>query len=86
MRVRCTARYRYITVNGQQIGEHRHIMERHLGRKLSRREHVHHKNGDIHDNRIENLELLTAIEHHRLHSKSIPAFMPGHPPHRRRYS
>lgn len=30
---------------------------------------VHHKNHDYHDNRIENLELMSTIEHDRLHGK-----------------
>lgn len=42
-------------------------MEQHLGRKLNRREHVHHLNGDKRDNRLENLELIPAGEHHRQH-------------------
>jgi hypothetical protein len=37
--------------------EHRYVMQEHLGRPLLATESVHHKDGDRHNNRLENLEL-----------------------------
>jgi hypothetical protein len=55
--------------------EHRLIMEQHLGRKLRSNQIVHHINGDIKDNSVENLETMTRREHARFHLKGrkIPA-------------
>lgn len=47
---------------------HRVVMENSLGRLLTKEEVVHHLNGNKHDNRIENLEVMTAKEHSLLHS------------------
>jgi len=44
--------------------EHRLVMERHLGRYLTEKEVVHHKNKDKTDNRVENLILYSQNSDH----------------------
>jgi HNH endonuclease len=63
--------YRYLTckIHGKTKLVHRDVMEQHIGRKLRRNEHVHHRNGDRYDNRIENLEILSAKDHAHHHKQ-----------------
>jgi hypothetical protein len=51
------------------VKQHRRIMEEYLGRRLQPWEVVHHINGIKTDNRIENLQLMTASEHSSMHRK-----------------
>lgn len=51
------------------VMEHILIMERAIGRYITREEVVHHKNHIRTDNRLENLELMTFKAHSGLHMK-----------------
>jgi len=59
-----------VWVDGVQINvrQHRWIMEKHLQRKLSPEEDVHHINGIKTDNRIENLEVMSHADHSKHHN------------------
>ena len=61
--------YRIIYVKGKRIFEHRHVMQEHLGRKLSPEEHIHHIDEDKDNNDITNLKIVTNAEHQKLHQR-----------------
>ncbi len=55
------------------VMEHRLVIEKSIGRYLTRIETVHHKNGDTQDNRLENLELMSSRKDHaRAHFDALP--------------
>lgn len=63
-------------VNGSALYEHRAVMAEVLGRPLRSDEIVHHIDADKHNNRADNLVLLTRSEHRTAHS-SLEAIVPA---------
>lgn len=60
------------------VFQHRLVVERLLGRHLTKKELVHHKNGIKSDNRPENLEVMSAREHMSEH-KAVWVRLNGEP-------
>ena len=54
--------------SGRFMYEHRFLLEKKIGRRLRKDEHVHHRNGIKDDNRIRNLKLMSASEHRKYHA------------------
>ena len=49
------------------IGEHILVVEKSIGRYLTKEEIVHHINGEKHDNKLENLMVMNKPEHYWFH-------------------
>lgn len=63
---------RIIGIPGGGMEIHRYIMEKKLGRKLLKTEHVHHIDGNKQNYTEDNLIVLKESEHHILHGKTLP--------------
>ena len=59
------------TKKGKWKLEHRWVMEQKIGRPLKTSEHVHHRNGNRLDNRIQNLLLMSAQDHGSMNGKKL---------------
>lgn len=59
----------------QYVYEHILVMEQALGRYLGPGEEVHHKNRIRHDNRLDNLELLSKPDHLKLHAEEDKIYL-----------
>lgn len=62
--------YEVKKINGKKQYVHRLVMEKTIGRPLSRNEVVHHKDGDIRNNDPENLTVMSLSEHTARHNAS----------------
>lgn len=60
----------------RHIAYSRYLMEVHLNRRLESFEDVHHINGDLADDRLENLTILNHSDHTKLHTKDNPVNPP----------
>lgn len=67
---RTTKQYPYKTLklpDGSTRGEHRCVVERHIGRRLQRNECVHHIDFNSRNNDLTNLIVMSLSEHMRFH-------------------
>src|SRR5574340_966067 len=64
--------YLQVRFHRRTYSVHRLVLSVALGRTLAYDEHVHHRNGDTHDNRLANLQLLSASQHTSLTHRKGP--------------
>ncbi|MFA5375841.1 MAG: HNH endonuclease [Dehalococcoidia bacterium] len=69
--------YTYADGRKKHVLRSRRIVEEDIGRTLRPDEHIHHINGDVTDDRIENLEILSASEHATLSLTGRPSPLKG---------
>lgn len=62
--------YIRISDNGKRKYLHRVIIEKKLGFKLNKNQHIHHKDGINNNNELSNLEVLSNSEHLKIHNKT----------------
>ena len=62
-------KYIFVRKNGEKILLHRYVVESHLHRKLKSDEIIHHKNNDIFDNDIANLQIMNYSDHKKIHMR-----------------
>lgn len=60
-------KYKAVKIKSKKRDLHRVVMEEHLGYQLTRREVVHHKDGNPMNNDIGNLQVMSLSEHSRMH-------------------
>lgn len=60
--------YKRILINKTYRHEHIEIIEKHIGRKITKGEVVHHKDGNKLNNDLSNLQLMARGDHTRLHN------------------
>lgn len=56
------------SIKSGYVAEHRLVAEEKIGRFLKNNEVVHHINENKHDNSPDNLQVMTASEHNKLHA------------------